>query len=156
MNGLRRPHNDDLDAIRRLVVEAAREALGVRPASDMVKMMGVPDGPEPAVSSAGVCRMILDNERLDRSDPYTAESFMENVTRTLDIELDQEKFAEFTRIANTDYSAMHELAEVGKAMTRRDLEGEGGRFYEVDGVLWCDTLLHSWKHHDAGWFTRQD
>jgi hypothetical protein len=93
VTGLRgRPGNDG-PAIRQKVILAVREALGQASGDGMVKTIdfpeqqGKPAKRGPVLSTAGVYRLILSDERMDRHDPMFAESFMQAVVETLDDEL---------------------------------------------------------------------
>jgi hypothetical protein len=86
---LLKTRHGDIPTIRRELLAAAREALGDRPLEEMVKMVEAPASPSgpagtvPALSKAGMYRMILDCEEHARRD-MTPESFLAAVVASLD------------------------------------------------------------------------
>jgi hypothetical protein len=86
---LLKTRHGDIPTIRRELLEAAREALSDRPLEEMVKMVEAPASPagpaglEPALSKAGMYRMVLDCEEHARRD-MTPESFLAAVAASLD------------------------------------------------------------------------
>jgi hypothetical protein len=89
-DGLQDRHVSD---IREHIVKAAREALGPDSGSKMKGVIevsgdhGIGTKSVPAFSAAGVFRLVLLDSFIDRNDSHAAESFMDEVQREINREL---------------------------------------------------------------------